>query len=55
MLKTKRIKSGSWQTVEWFWNAGGKAFFKAPGGASIKVRYGVGFERAKRGYPPLAS
>lgn len=43
MLKTKRIKKGSWETVEWFWNAGGRAFFKAPAGASIKVRYGVGW------------
>ncbi len=42
MLKTKRINKGSWETVEWFLNASGTGFFKAPAGASIKVRYGVG-------------
>jgi hypothetical protein len=42
MLRTKRIRSGSWQTVEWYFNATGFAFFRAPAGTSIKVRYGVG-------------
>lgn len=43
MLRTKRIEAGDWRTVESFWNAEGTAFFKLPAGASIKVRYGVGF------------
>lgn len=42
MITTKKIKSGEWQTVEWFWNAKATAFFRAPEGAKIKVRYGVG-------------
>jgi hypothetical protein len=43
MLKTKTIPSGAWRTVETFWNANGTAFFRAPAGARIKVRYGIGF------------
>jgi hypothetical protein len=43
MLKTKHITSGEWRTVESFFNASGTAFFRAPSGARIKVRYGVGF------------
>lgn len=43
MIRTKHITSGGWRTVEWFWNANGTAFFRAPAGAAIKVRYGVGF------------
>ncbi len=51
MIKTKRITSGGWRTVEWFWNARGTAFFRAPAGAQIKIRYGVGwfgFDRQKQ-------
>ena len=51
MIRTKRITSGSWRTVESFWNARGTAFFKALPGAQIKVRYGVGwlgFDRQKQ-------
>ncbi|WP_216320788.1 hypothetical protein [Deinococcus aestuarii] len=43
MIRTKHITSGGWRTVESFWNAQGTAFFRAPAGARIKVRYGVGF------------
>ena len=43
MIRTKRVTSGDWRTVEWFWNASGTAFFQAPAGAQIKVRYGVGW------------
>lgn len=43
MIQTKHIKKGKWRTVESFWNAKGTAFFRAPSGAKIKVRYGVGF------------
>ena len=42
MIKTKHIKSGDWQTFESFWNSKATAFFKAPNGGKIKVRYGVG-------------
>jgi hypothetical protein len=43
MIRTKQIEAGDWRTVESFWNANGTAFFKFPVGASIKVRYGLGF------------
>jgi hypothetical protein len=43
MIRTKHIRSGKWRTVESFWNASGTAFFRAPAGARIKVRHGVGF------------
>ena len=43
MIRTKHITSGDWRTVESFWNAKGTAFFRAPVGAKIKVRYGVGW------------
>jgi len=51
MIVTKHITKGDWRTVEWFFNANGTAFFKAPAGAQIKVRYGVGwfgFDRQKQ-------
>lgn len=51
MIRAKRITSGGWRTVESFWNAAGTAFFKAPSGAQIKVRYGYGwfgFDRQKQ-------
>jgi hypothetical protein len=43
MIRTKKIEAGDWRTVESFFNAKGTGFFKLPTGASIKVRYGVGF------------
>lgn len=43
MLRTKRVEAGDWRTLEWFFNAKGTAFFKAPAGAKIKMRYGVGW------------
>ena len=42
MIRKKHIRSGSWGTIESFWNAKGTAFFRAPAGARIKVRYGAG-------------
>jgi hypothetical protein len=51
VIRTKRIASGGWRTVESFWNASGTAFFKTPSGAQIKDRYGVGwfgFDRQKQ-------
>jgi hypothetical protein len=43
MIRTKHVTSGDWRTVESFWNATGTAFFQAPAGAQVKVRYGVGW------------
>lgn len=43
MIRTKQVEAGDWRTVESFLNANGTAFFKLPVGASIKVRYGIGF------------
>jgi|SoiMethySBSTD1v2_1073268.scaffolds.fasta_scaffold611686_3 hypothetical protein len=43
MVKTKSIVSGSWRTIESFWNASGTAFFRQPGGTRIKLRYGIGW------------
>jgi len=51
MITRKHISSGNWRTVESFWNAKGTAFFQAPAGAQIKVRYGIGwfgFDRQKQ-------
>ncbi|GEM_PF-763413 len=42
-IREKFVKKGKWRTLEWFFNANGVAFFKAPKDASIKVRYGVGW------------
>ncbi len=43
MIRIKHVTSGDWRTLEWFFNAGGTAFFEGPIGAEIKVRYGVGW------------
>lgn len=43
MVRTKFVKAGDWRTLEWFWNSKATAFFKAPAGATIKVRYGGGW------------
>jgi hypothetical protein len=42
MIRIKRLPSGTTQTVESFWNATGTAFFRAPTGARINVKYGKG-------------
>lgn len=42
VVRTKHLPSGKTQTVESFWNATGTAFFRAPAGASINVKYGKG-------------
>lgn len=41
MERFKRVTAGDWRTLEWFVNATGTGFFKAPRGAQIKVRYGL--------------
>ena len=43
IIKTKRIKPGKWRTVETAWNAKLAIVFKAPAGAKVKVRYGLGW------------
>ena len=47
-LQTKYVKKGKWRTLEKFWNAKGTAFFKAPKGAKIKVRYGKWFGKNRQ-------
>jgi hypothetical protein len=42
MIRTKHLSSGKTQTVESFWNATGTAFFRAPAGTKINVKYGKG-------------
>ncbi len=51
MRVTKRVTSGGWRTLEWFFGGSGTAFFDAPRDAEIKVRYGIGwfgFDAQKR-------
>jgi len=48
MIRTKRLPSGTTQTVESFWNATGTAFFRAPTGATINVKYGKGWWSVNR-------
>ena len=43
MLKTVRLPGGKTSTVESFWNSTGTAFFRAPAGTKINVKYGVGW------------
>lgn len=43
MIRTVHVRRGDWRTLESFFNATGMAVFKAPRGAVIKVRYGVGW------------
>lgn len=43
MIRTKRLPGGTTETVESFWNATGTAFFRAPAGAKINVKYGKGW------------
>lgn len=43
MRLTKTVSAGDWRTLEWFFGGQGTAFFDAPPGARIKVRYGVGW------------
>ena len=43
MRRTKRVNAGGWRTLEWFFGGTGTAFFDAPAGARIKMRYGLGW------------
>ena len=42
MITVKNLSGGTTQTVESYWNATGTAFFRAPTGAKINVKYGKG-------------
>jgi hypothetical protein len=43
MIRAKRLPGGRTSTVESFWNSTGTAFFRAPVGTKINVKYGVGW------------
>jgi hypothetical protein len=43
MIRIKRLPGGKTSTVESFWNSTATAFFRAPAGAKINVKYGVGW------------
>ena len=38
-IRTKSVTAGDWRTLETFWNVTTTAFFQAPRGAEIKIRY----------------
>ena len=38
-IRTKSVSAGDWRTLETFWNVTTTAFFQAPPGAEIKIRY----------------
>ena len=42
MIRIRYLPGGKTETVESFWNATGTAFFRAPAGAKINVKYGKG-------------
>lgn len=38
-IRTKSVSAGDWRTLETFWNVTTTAFFQAPAGTEIKIRY----------------
>ena len=42
VVRTKSVKAGDWRTLESGWNATFSCRFRAPAGATVKVRYGDG-------------
>src|SRR5215213_2832908 len=38
-IRSKFVTAGDWRTLETFWNVTTTAFFQAPAGAEIKIRY----------------
>jgi hypothetical protein len=42
-IRTKSVTAGDWRTLETFWNVTTTAFFQAPAGAEIKIRYSGGW------------
>jgi hypothetical protein len=50
-VRTKTVAPGSWRTLETYWNVTTTGFFRAPGGAQIKIRYSgwwFGVDRQKQ-------
>ena len=50
-IREKSVKGGDWRTLESFWNVTTTAFFQAPAGAEIKIRYSgsfVGVDRQRQ-------
>ena len=43
MIRTKSIKKGKWRTLESFLGGRSTAFFRNPAGATIRIRYGIGW------------
>lgn len=48
MLRSRTLTGGTTHTVESFWNANATAFFRAPKGAKINVKYGKGMFSVNR-------
>lgn len=42
-VRTNRVRSGKWRTVQTLWNTTATGRFEDPAGAKIKVRYGGGW------------
>ncbi len=50
-IRSKFVTAGDWRTLETFWNVTTTAFFQAPEGAEIKIRYSawwVGVDRQRQ-------
>jgi len=43
VTKTVHVRAGAWRTLESFFNTTATGLFVDPAGASIKIRWGVGF------------
>ena len=43
VVRTKTVTKGDWRTLETFFNTTATGVFRTPAGASIKLRFGVGF------------
>ena len=43
VTRTKVVKAGAWRTLEWGVNASFGCIFRAPAGAQVKLRTGIGW------------
>ena len=43
VTRTKIVKAGDWRTLEWGVNASFGCIFRAPAGAQVKLRTGIGW------------
>ena len=43
VTRTKVVKAGNWRTLESGWNASFDCLFRAPAGAQVKLRKGIGW------------